>query len=346
MPRQSLRRGSEPPEDESAVDVSPEAALFLNTTFSLHRISPLFVGREPLTPDRLGRLAARLRDTLVGDVVRGLEIGLDGGDSVMGRAGALEAVILEWVAVDAILDTANKGIQLSLQYENAVSTALLLPQQDEAAATSQFAHFPLLLLRMPAPLKTVVTDFLADTFDCRIGHLRLGTDDMVRAWESWVRDAGLPTKGPLAKDAVFTLGFHLPQPKAVAGGETNEESATEGLGIKAIDIIIPSQDLRRFLSAGRPLSRSDEGQQRPFFAAIAQYMEHHLALNLRHPSVRVTRIACGGFVLSEGRIKVFGLSDDSTDGDSRQRTAVRRLLGDLVSRSQGATPEGLSFGLG
>ncbi|KAK0710642.1 hypothetical protein B0H67DRAFT_262869 [Lasiosphaeris hirsuta] len=49
-------------------------------------LSRLHVGRSPLDAQRLQALAQRLRDTLVGDVVRGVEVGLDGEDHVMGRA--------------------------------------------------------------------------------------------------------------------------------------------------------------------------------------------------------------------------------------------------------------------
>ncbi len=270
-----------------SVEPTAEAASFLNTTFSLHRISPLFVGREPLTAERLGVFAGRLRDTLVGDVVRGIELGLDAGGSTVGRAGALEVVTVEWVAVDGIINTAREGIQLSLQYENAMFTALLLPTLENKVPDEQFIHFPLLLLRMPAPLKAVMADFLANAFDCRISNLKIKTGDIVRSWEGWVRDAGLAARGPLAKDVVLTLGFHLPQQGTAAGADAKDESGKDELGIKAIDIIIPNQDLGRFLRAGQ----TGEGSEQPFASAVARYLENHLALDMSHPGVQITRIA-------------------------------------------------------
>lgn len=43
----------------------------------------------------------------------------------------------------------------------------------------------------------------------------------------------------------------------------------------------------------------------PFIAALARYLSHHLALDLFHPSVRITKIASAGFTLAEGgRVRI------------------------------------------
>ncbi|KAL0944947.1 siroheme synthase [Colletotrichum truncatum] len=415
-PRRRKPNGDPEPESErervspSAEDLEPPPPFF-NTTFSTHRASPLYIGANDLTYARLQTLSQRLRDTLVGDVVRGVQVGLEGSDSSLGRAGPLEKVGIRWVDVDALLGAEDTEADLSrdldesglertgqskkralvfeMRYENALCTAVLMPlltekaqpasdglqsaneldipgllADESSAEDTHFLHLPLLLLRMPTPLKSIIVDFLSSTFDCRINPMRLGTKSLTAAWEKWIQDAGLPSKGPLAKDMVLTLGFYVPPTEA---GDGEDEQAPERLGIKSIDIIFPADELRRFTKEGRVLAngrtgkrkaptqgyeddarkrkklaggKSDEGwawredrgtkQQQPFLNAVGAYLDEHLALDLFHPGVRVTKIACGGFVLSEGRIKVF--TPPSDDGVF---APVKNLVADLIASAAG-----------
>jgi hypothetical protein len=301
----------------------------------------------------------------------------------------------------------KKTLHIALQYEMASCTALLLPSltrkednntRANAASQQQHtrfsvgtddmdwersidpAHFltlPLLLLRMPAPLKAVIGDFLSATFDCRVSPMRLGTRSLVRSWEGWIRTAGLPSRGPLAKDVVLSLGFHIPPPQTDKGapeGPGNEAAVSKDpqIGLKSIDVIIPPSELRKFVSAGRRLAstrkpaasagwaweddlaarrklagrlfeegwewRAKEngtpsGGEQPFTEALACYLDEHLGLNLFHPGVRVVKIACGGFAMSEGRLKVFSPGDPKTAAALRQRRAVLELLEGLVEKA-------------
>lgn len=483
-----------------ALDDDDDAPPFLNTTFTTHRVSPLYVGPHPLTQDRLHVLSQRLRDLVVGDVVRGVEVGLDRGadDAAMRRAGALETVAMGWVRLEALvgsyvgdqeeeeqqqqqkqrqqqqqhadgagdvsgvsLDSGGgsagspgkrRALQIVLQYENAECAALLLPalrptaaptrvdapseeqEQQEAgprtdasagASTSlfgfaasrpgggdqddaDFLRLPLVLLRMPAPLRTVLLDFISRTFDCRVSSLSLGTRTLVGALERWMGDSGVPTRGPLAKDVVLSLGFYgptvtrqqrLPQKEAAptaeadGGDEAGRARAQDSaLGVKSIDAIIPNQDLRRFVRVGsgsatsRNAAKAGAGHARdvfghakrrrlggdkdeeswtwrrwdvdgstkqpgtdqadvrpqPFTEALAQYVRENLALDMFHPAVRVTKIACGGFVLSEGRVKIFGVVPRGDEDVGMSATAQRALwavLEALLERAQLKLPE-------
>ncbi|KAI0450048.1 kinetochore complex Sim4 subunit Fta1-domain-containing protein [Xylaria acuta] len=434
---------------------------FFNTTFSTFRVSPLYIAQNKLTPSGLETLSRRLRDTLVGDVVRGVQVGLEGDNAALGRLGALERV--EWrecslAAIFPLLAEAGaeaeaedearrhrhrrRGIRrgrgerarntrrrhllcLELEYEKATFSALMLPSLDGKATEREgyddndgesllrnppswtqnntnprnkskskgtendedtitaFAHYPLLLTRMPAALKSAVIDFLSSTFDCRISALRLGTRSLVRSWERWI--GGAREGKALSKDVALTLGFHLEPPlssKTGRGGvsETDEENEQHPpplpvvLGLKTIDVVVPAEEVRRFLRAGRraiaepdsssdntttnknprkrrpsaPSSSAEEGEKdrlrrrklgggrdeegwwwvisqssetpnltgsdtdanpdvfpQPFTTALATYLSHHLALDLFHPGVRVLRVVCDAFALSEGRVKVF-----------------------------------------
>ncbi|KAK7926879.1 hypothetical protein PG985_003877 [Apiospora marii] len=480
-------------------DDHPLPTLF-NTTFALYRASPLYLGPERLNKARLQTLSKRLRDTLVGDVVRGVQVGLTSSsseDATLGRAGALESVDWRWVPLRKLLPRRAKGsrkaaqrrrrqqrdgsaelgsreedadeddddenpdseddrdrnadaraLSVELRYENNTFAACLLPRlyknsdgteddgENTAAASQwttshdnnaadlvadrrQFMHLPLLLLRMPAPLRTVLNDFLARTFDVRIRPLRLGTRSVVSSWAAWHANSGVSgsdkdRRRGLVKDVVLSLGFHVldeslaseaekkeqqqgDPAEAVAdtkknGAVNNNDSHPKTLGLKAIDIIVPAEEVRRFIRAGQQAiqdreeeasgnnkrkgkrkageqssdtggadklmmspsrrrklagGRDDEGWtwrspegdeddqaatatlKEPFTEALGVYLDRHLALNMFHPGVRILRIACEGFVLSEGRIKVFRPPPE--DGSR----SAWRLLDGLVERARG-----------
>lgn len=403
---------------------------FFNTTFSTYRVSPLHLGAQPLTIARLEVLAQRLRDIVVGDVVRGVEVGLEGDDMGMPRAGALELVDISWVTVASTLDldleshaagrspsrdlsgdavepsvarqgtgaeeqsirrAANKrALHISLAYENTLCTALLLPPVDEDGASIQparkslgsenFLSLPLLLLRMPAPLRPVIIDFLSTTFDCRISPLRLGTRSLVTSLELWMETISSLDGYSSAKDVVLSLGFDVPIPET-RNSEADDAKYGE-LGLRAIDVIISASELDRFYTVGSKLSDQagsrggskrkpgweedltkrrklagrlyEEGWEwrrdgddsdatavdQPFFEALGRYFDSHLALNLFDPRLRITRIACEGFVMSEGRVKIF--PPQGGGRSENQMGPVMDLLGILTGRATGRGPESRS----
>ncbi|KAI1128954.1 kinetochore complex Sim4 subunit Fta1-domain-containing protein [Nemania abortiva] len=485
---------------------------FFNTTFSTFRVSPLYTAQNALTAAGLQTLSRRLRDTLVGDVVRGVQVGLE-GDATLGRLGVLERVEWRECSLHALLPTladaetdagagadADAGVEriikpgrsflrrrearpkrnprllsLELAYERATFNALMLPSLDGRDAkerekrngdrddgsgdtssglrgpppwtqniagsggrsrasnkdkdiTSAFTHFPLLLTRMPASLKAVLVDFLSTTFDCRISPLHLGTRTLIRSWERWIEECGVSSsKGRvLNKDVALTLGFHLEPPQRpptvmmpdtkTTGWPTADEEQQHGskggsdtpvppLGLKTIDVIVPADEVRRFLRVGknptllvspdadkgnkngrkRPADAAEQEKERlrrrklgggkdeegwawredvsqpknsetlpqdqdhdqdqktdtaeietfpqPFTDALAAYLAHHLALDIYHPGVRVLRVVCDAFALSEGRVKVF---PPLRDGDDQSgMAAVEMFVRDLVRRAKG-----------
>ncbi|KAL2264203.1 hypothetical protein VTK26DRAFT_479 [Humicola hyalothermophila] len=409
-------------DDDPNLDDDASPLPFYNTTFSAHRVSPLYLGAEPLTPNRLLVLAQRLRDRLVGDVVRGVEVGLgpEAEGSAMSRAGALERVEMRWVSVAGVLGMSReeweglgegdlKALHIALRYEMAACTALLLPSPagegmagfgdgaqtrfsvgvaasgtgpgEQTVDSARFLSLPLLLLRMPTPLKAVIGDFLSTTFDCRVSPMRLGTRSLVGSWEAWIRSAGVPARGPLAKDMVLSLGFHVPTPpdtptSGEAQPEEGQDSPTsQQLGLRSIDVIIPAAELRRFVAAGKRLEAISQNKRhlsaqwgwendlrkrrrlagrlyeegwewrtasldgnelempQPFTEALACYLKEHMALDMFHPSVRVVKIACGGFVMSETRLKLFTPAALG-EGEGGQRGAVWELLAGLLQKAQ------------
>ncbi|PON27578.1 hypothetical protein TGAM01_v203345 [Trichoderma gamsii] len=378
---------------------------FFNTTFSTHRVSPLFTGAQKLDQARLDRLAHRLRDTLVGDVVRGVQIGLEATDTPTGQVGPLKAVTFRWFQAEDILgdkaenwgelsDEQKRGLWIEMRHENAAYVALLLPGFSRSrqgssiniaaakswnmgfdtpdmgeADGSQFLRLPLLLLRMPQALKAVIGEWLSTTFDCRVTKLNLGTRTLVSILESWIPQTGLPRAD---SDLVLTLAFNAPvtdpgreavlRPDGDLDEDEDEAEATEP-GLRSMEISISASDLRRFLRAGKALQKTSntgpgtalwerddrerrrlagshiddgwgwlkrkDGSEYPLMEALASHLNHHMALNLFHPGVRVIQVSCGGFFLSQSRIKIVK-SGDVTDDLSRAAWMFVTLLGERV----------------
>lgn len=197
---------------------------------------------------------------------------------------------------------------------------------------------------MPQALKVVISEWLSSAFDCHVSKLVLGTKTLVNVWEGWIQARGLPNKGP---DFVLTLSFNAPlsdTQNTIADSDDDADSKEEP-GLRTLEITISPSDLRRFVRAGeedgpyRPSTtntwandarecrrlagrHADDGwawrsldrpPNHPFTEALARYLDHHLALNLFHPGVRVVQISCGAFVLAQSRLKVVKLGDVTAD---------------------------------
>ncbi|KAI0967205.1 kinetochore complex Sim4 subunit Fta1-domain-containing protein [Xylaria arbuscula] len=495
-------------DQDSDPDLDPDASQresdfkFFNTTFSTFRVSPLYMGQNVINEIWLDTLSRRLRDTLVGDVVRGVRVGLE-NDNTLNRLGVLERVEWRECELESIMPTlkyterrlpargrgrdiqGGRGVRrvrrllcLELEYERATFSALMLPSLDDGnesqnrgatgvggeddedgssrsrnppswtrhttdyetqpgdsgkgaqdvdngdeRESNAFARFPLLLTRMPAPLKSVLIDFLSSTFDCRISPLYLGTRTLIRSWERWIEESGVDSGRALNKDVALTLGFHLePDPTTTAPGiyidttrvkspapdEQQKIQKPMALGLKTLDVVVPAEEVRRFLRVGRsinvstntdnnanngkgkgkesrkrPADNTDtnttarenerlrrrklgggkdeegwtwlpQGQQedhqqqdesdngitetetstfpQPFTNALAKYLDHHLALDVTHPGVRVLRVVCDAFALSETRMKVFPPRGGGGDDEAN---AVDTFLRNLIRRAQG-----------
>ncbi|CAI4213113.1 unnamed protein product [Parascedosporium putredinis] len=339
----------------------------------------------------LRALSSRLRDTLIGDVVRGVHVGLDTAQSEIGRAGSLESVNLRWIRVNDFLtshsdrrspspdlgaDEPDRDEGLGPSGCGGASGSIYGKKRAREGDLdpSHFLRLPLLLLRMPTSLKNVVTEWLSGVFDCHISPLSLGTRGLVRIWETWLKSVPLPTQGPAAKEVVITLGFSLPHLADEPADGTSDNEQRDGndnvprgvqQGLRSIDITMQPEDISRFVEAGLRIAqnrtaagpkpwvgdartrrilaggheqdgwawKTEAGQtgdeaddEQPFVDALALYLDTHLALNLFHPSVRVTKIASSGFVLTGSRLKV---------SKTKETKAVCRLLADITRTSLG-----------
>ncbi|KAK4225269.1 kinetochore complex Sim4 subunit Fta1-domain-containing protein [Podospora fimiseda] len=354
---------------------STSAIQFYNTTFSSHRVSDLhgITLHDLKQTEVLERLAKRIRNKLVGDVVRGVEISAaDNDNNTVGSIGVLEGVEVRLIKVGEFLgidleeeDEEKECLVIVLRYENAEGWGVLLPGNKEAMRVEERFKFgvgvevgeemdidseekgikmPLLLLRMPVGLKGSLTGFLEEEFDCRVSGVRLGSKSIVGCLEGWIK--GDEGKGG-GKDVVVSIGFHT---GGVVGGEE------EGLGLKSLDVIIPGGEVKKFERVGRRLDkksgggggwegdlkrrrelagrlreegwewREEEEKQQPFIEALGVYLREHTGLDLFHPAVRIVKVACGGFVIAEGRVKIF----KPVGGEEQRRRVGWEILRGII----------------
>ncbi|KAF8850208.1 hypothetical protein BDZ45DRAFT_662109 [Acephala macrosclerotiorum] len=339
-----------------APEASAEQYPLYSTTFSLHRVSPLYTGTNlPFNDTNLREHARQFRDILAGEVLRGVRVGLAPEDDNLARVGALQTVTWKllpeeeaWAAEETQFNnddtttvlTSSRGMLVMVTYEKMAYKAILL-RDDGTSDTDTtmgstrgemegFQYFPLLLSKMPGLLRETFTDYLATTFDTKISALHLPSNYLTDTFEHYISDLSNDEDGELMdmidrsrtlrtiiKETVFFIGFDLPS-----------------ASLKTIDISIAREDLPRMVARGKKLGRQTDGDS-PFFDALAAYIKDHMALDMRHEGVKIVRVACGAFVLgAEGKIKLTQPTS-SQDEISPQRRAARRLINDLVATAVG-----------
>lgn len=325
-----------------------------NTTLTLHRLSTLYTGHDTLLDSAaLQTYARQFRDILVGDVLRGVRVGLGSDEDVLARVGALQTVTWRVLveedswdyttgdesALDEITDsTSTRGLYLTIVYERATYMAVLLRSQGrEEYEARGFHHYPLLLTRMPSTLRDTFTEFLESTFDARISVLRMNQLYLPLTLETYIENclkgedgeevsfaenSGILKK--ILKEVQVVVGFRLP---------------TDNASLKSIDIVIARDDLPRFIQSGNKVhfsskAQTEEQRKMPFLDALTLYLHTHLALNLRSEDVIILRVACGAFVLgSEGKLK---LTEPLISGaESAQGRATAMLVNGLIEHAEG-----------
>ena len=356
----------------------PNIRQLLNTSWTLHRLSPLHHGDECQyllnNPTALNTYATRLRDQLTGDVLAGLQLGISGAgvgggadeDDTLSKTGALKTCT--WETISHLADgddnydshegsAGTRGILIVLEYENITYKAALLAAPSPSTTTTTQSKgstsLPLLLTKCPSPLRRTLIAFLSTNFDTYCSPLRLPSHAMCDGMDVYVNTflasdddttTAIPGSSPrdILQDVVKDMQITLSLPPSVAPA------------LRSLNINIPRAFFGEFLSnspsssststSHLDSSSSTSTANSPFFPSISAYLEKHLALklDLRAPGkqpVRLSKIACGGFVLgSEGRMKLVARSgqDDSGDddgGDRLQLRAVEMLLRDILNRA-------------
>ena len=281
-----------------------------NSTFTLHRLSPLHMTnvQEFITsPANLENHARHLAESLKGDLFQSSTALGDGQDDDSSRLGSLKHC--RWsrlpdgedgnnvaVTVDGygVLD----GIRIDIEYENGSYTALLLKDLKGRQSHSNTEYrLPLLLSRMTAPIRSILLDFLAFTFDARADSLRLNSEYIDGALDDFIEELSEDNEHDVegtVKDVQLSIGFKMPIQTS----------------LRTVDVTIRREDVRGFLAYGRSRLLTDDpnikSSRGPFTTALRDYFATNLAMNLDHSHVFISRMACGAFALGrEGKVKLF-----------------------------------------
>jgi hypothetical protein len=319
--------------------------------YTLYRVSPLHHGNTPLLDARsLRAYAKRLQEQLKGDNVRGVEVDFAGTEGALPDKGPLEEC--QWDMIgdeEAWIDLHNqpdepmapekaRGIEVNLEYEKQAYNALLLRDPNTTTSPEGFTSLPLLLVKMPAPIRDVFLNYLRTTFDAHVAPLRLSPAFLTSSLETYFRHLSTSTSTQTIPDVVQKLQVQLTFPR-------------NNTLLKAIDISIASPDVAGFVSRGKLLPNSQPG---PFTSAFSAYLRKHLALDLSHPKVQISRIACHSFQLSTDRIRLgppdiagdisLSQDDDAPEGSASQ-VAMEDFYTSLIHEASGTgkfLPDGIA----
>ena len=289
----------------------PMGQLF-NTSWTIHRLSPLYHGREFQTlldnPAALETYALRLRDLLRGDVLRGVQVGLgDQGisDDALSKAGFLTECTWEalptwsyWSAEQPLpedseqrataLDPENAlGILITLEYENITyKAALLAGPAGYHDQRTELTHLPLLLTRLPSSLRQTFTSFLSSNFDTRYSTLRLSSSFLSGELERYVANLTGAERRSVESDASRAVIERILKETQI----TLSFSASVAPALKTLDVNLPRESLATLYFHGSKMgprkgvgssgTTSNAPSSSPFMTALSSYFESNLAMKL------------------------------------------------------------------
>jgi hypothetical protein len=313
------------------MDRVPDYPLY-GFTYSLYRLSPLYNRKTPLLHRAtLNMHARRMRELLKGDSLRGVQVGamLDTG---VASLGPLEDCTWDmigdedaWIAAhssEGVDETADdlsqidnreispevaRGLLIRFKYATTTYTALLMRDPKNTTSPQHFTYLPLLLLRMPGPLRSVVVDHLSSAFDTRIAPMRLRPAFLMSTLEKFLGYLTAPDSNQSVPDTVKQLQIQISFPAT-----TDAAEKTSAALLKHIDVNIEKDDVYEFFTRGKLLLSQPAAvypeidRQSPFTAALVHYLVNHLALEPAYIQSGISRITSGLFTLSaEGKMKLF-----------------------------------------
>ncbi|KAL5336104.1 kinetochore complex Sim4 subunit Fta1-domain-containing protein [Aspergillus crustosus] len=354
----------------------------LNTSWTSHRLSPLHHSKYPgylLTDEStLQTYATHLRDHLTNSFAdaqgyRADEDPSTGAGSGPAAIGALQSCTWEPVSTLSFLnirqdsqekDQIPAGLLITLTYETTIYKAALLAPSNStdssqensksrkrtraSTSSSTSTYLPLLLTKLPKPLRESFLAFLSANFDAYISVLKISSAALCDVLEEYVSSlTSTPTPASPTADTEGLIGdiireMHL----------TLSFAPPIAPSLKTLNVNIPRDTFGKFLRGSE--SGLEEGTGKSVLSGLSGYLRDHLALNIGLPvpgpseksgsslvgaRVRLTRVACTGFVVTgEGRVKVVakGLDEGEDETDERNRGALRggeALLKALLERA-------------
>ncbi|KAL7774077.1 hypothetical protein CFE70_004046 [Pyrenophora teres f. teres 0-1] len=317
-------------------------------TYNLYRISPLHHGDTPLLGHASLRIhAKRLKEQLKGDNVRGVQVDFAAAEDTA-KLGPLDECSWDllgdedaWIdrhvadvdesQLSSVLTHENaRGLQISLDYEKQSYNALLLRDPAVTCSPDGFTSLPLLLVKMPGPVRDIFVNYLRTTFDAHVAPLRLPSSFISSSLETYFKHLTAKTSTQSIQQVIRQLHIQFAFPNTTTL-------------LKHVEITITGTDVAGFVHRGRLLKNT---HTKPFTAALFAYLKHHLALDASHPNVQISRISCNSFSLGTERLKLIapdtladmsfsdegGTSQDASAG----QLAVHELYTSLVSEATGS----------
>lgn len=334
----------------AAMEQAPPWQLF-NTSWTLHRLSPLHHGKDFETlldnPAALKAYATRLRDQLTGDVLAGLHAATTTGDDALAKTGALKSCI--WRSISTISSQRDgsssrraasfPGILVTLEYENITYKAALLADAESDAQREGSTFLPLLLTKFPNPLRQTFISFLSSNFDTYCSNLRLPGTFLCTGLETFIDELrGASTRAAVSgtvedviRELQLTLAF----------------SPFMTPALRSLNVSISRASLSGFLRDDPAKSRQrtlKEKLRSPLIGNLTSYLETHLAMKLdldgssqnklARQHVRLSKVACAAFVLgSDGRMKLVVGAESAEDEDSELAQSEQRSPALLASET-------------
>ncbi|KAL2855293.1 kinetochore complex Sim4 subunit Fta1-domain-containing protein [Aspergillus pseudoustus] len=253
------------------------------------------------------------------------------------------------------------GILITLGYENITYKAALLadpsslsslstkqkgkqpqrgrPKRTSSTSASTSTALPLLLTRLPKALREQFIAFLSSNFDTYISSLRFSSDVLCDLLQSYVMGLTPPSAqgGHATENTVLTEDIiremHL----------TLSFAPPIAPSLKALNVSVPRETFASFLRTGSSGTGGDDGDSERVLSGLSSYLQKHLAFELGLGSggvtlssgyVRLTRIACAGFVVTgDGRVKVVGKTVEGDDGEEGARNQGMLRGGEALVRA-------------
>ncbi|KAF1938691.1 hypothetical protein EJ02DRAFT_17587 [Clathrospora elynae] len=320
-----------------------------NRTYILYRVSPLHHGETPLLAERTLRThAKRLKEQLKGDNVRGVQVDFASAEDTA-KLGPLEECSWDlmgdedaWIdrhrqSVDpdasqlsSVLSSDRaRGLEVSLDYEKQSYNALLLRDPAVTFSPEGFTSLPLLLVKMPGPIREIFLNYLRTNFDAHVAPLRLAPSFITSSLETYFKHLSARSSTQSIQDVIQQLHVRLAFPNTTTL-------------LKHIEITIAGADVSGFVDRGKLLK---DDHAKPFTAALSSYLKHHLALDISHPKAQISRIACNSFHLGTERLKLVApdtladtsFSDEGASQDaSAGQLAVQDFYTSLIQEAAGS----------
>jgi hypothetical protein len=319
----------------------PSGSFLTQGAFALYRLSPLHsAGSTSLLSDNALQIhARRLTDTLKGDALRGVTIGL--GDASDGATpnGPLKDCKWSRLTENAVSPGAEEsasqentglyGIRVDIQYENNAFIALFLgSDKGTENMTTGVVRLPLLMTRMPTALRERFLSYLAITFDTRVEPMRVSGELMGHMLDDYLEidlESGLEQFEHTVKAVQLGLGFS--QPVAPS--------------LRSVSIDIRREDVLGFIDKGKAaLEKAPSNGIGPFMTAMRQYLLEQTTMDIAHDDVTLTRVSCGGFTISsDGKLKLACINasdttEDGLDDWQRSQTHATPLLKALLASAE------------